>query len=115
MFGALRDAAPDVWGRRVIERRSGKSDLGEMNYLMFSPDDRAGALGFGLNQEPPAPLRKFNQTMDLVRLQELADATIADEDLLEGAEGLVQGKHGVSTHRAKPLVQLAASPHACCH
>lgn len=47
VFGALRDASPDYWGRRVIERHIGKSQLGEMDYLLYSPDDRAGALGFG--------------------------------------------------------------------
>jgi len=86
VFGALRDASPDYWGRRVIEKRSGKTELGEMDYLLFSPDDRAGALGFGLNPKPPAPLRKFKQTLDLARLQELADAIIADEELPQGAE-----------------------------
>src|SRR5690606_17894056 len=35
--------------------------------------------GFGLNVEPPAPLRRFNRTMDLERLQQLADLIIADE------------------------------------
>jgi hypothetical protein len=40
------------------------------------PDDRAGALGF----EPPAPLRRFNRTVDLERLQQLADLIIADEE-----------------------------------
>lgn len=55
VFGALRDAGPDYWGRRVIERHAGKPELSELDYLLYSPDDRAGALGFGLNQEPPAP------------------------------------------------------------
>ncbi len=86
IFGALRDASPDCWGRRIIEKRCGKTELGEMDYLLFSPDDRAGALGFGLNQEPPAPLQQFNQTMDLERLQEFADAIIHDENLPEGIE-----------------------------
>ena len=86
VFGALRDASPDFWGRRIIEKRSGKTSLSEMDYLLFSPDDRAGALGFGLSPEPPAPLRKFNQTMDLAQLQKLADAIIADEELPKGAE-----------------------------
>ena len=69
VFGALRDASPDYWGRRVIEKRSGRTQLGEIEYLLYSPDDRAGALGFGLNREPPAPRRKFNQTIELERLQ----------------------------------------------
>lgn len=79
MFGALRDAGPDYWGRRVIEKHAGKAQLGELDYLLESPDDRAGALGFGLNTEPPAPKRKFNQTIDLEKLQALADALVKDE------------------------------------
>ena len=81
MFGALRDASPDSWGRRVIEKRSGKAKLDEMDYLLHSPDDRAGALGFGLNAEPPAPKRTFNRTMDLAKLQALADIIISNEEL----------------------------------
>jgi len=80
VFGALRDASPDYWGRRVIERHLGHAKLGEVDYLLQSPDDRAGALGFGLNQAPPAPRRDFNKTLDLARLQAIADAITADED-----------------------------------
>ena len=47
VFGALRD-----WGRRVIEKHAGKPQLGELDYLLGSPDDRAGALGFGLRRRP---------------------------------------------------------------
>jgi serine/threonine-protein kinase HipA len=79
VFGALRDAGPDYWGRRVIEKHAGKPLLGELDYLLESPDDRAGALGFGLNNVPPAPLRKFNRTIDLEKLQTLADALVKDE------------------------------------
>ena len=106
VFGALRDASPDSWGRRVIEKYTGQTQLGEIDYLLHSPDDRAGALGFGLNQEPPAPRRKFNQTMELERLQELADLIIADEDLTDSAEAeqaqkLVDG-NGTSMGGARP-------------
>ncbi len=79
LFGALRDASPDFWGRRVIEKHAGVAALGELDYLLQSPDDRAGALGFGLNVEPPAPKRQFNRTIELARLQELADALIREE------------------------------------
>ncbi|MHB8741535.1 MAG: type II toxin-antitoxin system HipA family toxin [Sulfuricaulis sp.] len=79
VFGALRDAGPDYWGRHVIEKHSGKARLGELDYLLESPDDRAGALGFGMNKVPPAPKRKFNQTLDLEKLQSLADALVRDE------------------------------------
>jgi serine/threonine-protein kinase HipA len=81
VFGALRDASPDHWGRRVIQRHLGKAQPGELEYLLDSPDDRAGALGFGLNQTPPAPKRSFNQTLDLAKMQAIADAIVADEEL----------------------------------
>lgn len=86
IFGSLRDASPDHWGRRVIERHFGSPGPNELDYLLHSPDDRAGALGFGLNKEPPAPRRKFNHTLDLGKLQEFADAIIQDEELPKGAD-----------------------------
>jgi serine/threonine-protein kinase HipA len=79
VFGALRDAGPDFWGRRIIEEHAGKAKLSELEYLLESPDDRAGALGFGLNKVPPTPLRKFNKTLDLEKLQEMAEALVRDE------------------------------------
>ena len=84
VFGALRDASPDYWGRRVIQRHLGNARRGEMEYLLYSPDDRAGALGFGLNQTPPAPRRAFNQTLDLAKVQSIADAILADDDRPDG-------------------------------
>ena len=107
VFGALRDAGPDYWGRRVIEKHSGKSQLGELDYLLYSPDDRAGALGFGLNRKPPVPRREFNRTMDLEKLQTLANAVINDEDLhpdqeTEQAQGLLL--LGTSMGGARPKV-----------
>lgn len=86
MFGALRDAMPDYWGRRVIEKYSGKTGLNEFDYLMLGPDDRAGALGFGLNTMPPAPKRKYNQSLDLERLQTRAEAILNDDNIEADAE-----------------------------
>ena len=107
LFGALRDAGPDYWGRRVIERHSGKVQLSELDYLLHSPDDRAGALGFGLNQVPPAPKRAFNQTLELPKLQAIADALIRDEEMPdEAAMGQVEELLlvGTSMGGARPKV-----------
>jgi len=45
-FGAIRDAAPDAWGRRVIEahRRVPANSLPESEYLLGAGSDRVGAL-----------------------------------------------------------------------
>jgi serine/threonine-protein kinase HipA len=96
IFGALRDASPDYWGRRVIQCHLGKAQPSEMDYLLRSPDDRAGALGFGLNQTPPAPKRSFNRTLDLATVQAIADAIVADEDQPAaggGGDGVADADH----------------------
>lgn len=45
-FGGIRDAAPDAWGRRVIEaqRRVPANSLSEADYLLGAGSDRVGAL-----------------------------------------------------------------------
>ena len=70
----------------MIEKRSGKAILGEIDYLLESPDDRAGALGFGLGQEPPAPKRQFNKTLDLAKLQRIADDIVTGDISGQDAE-----------------------------
>jgi serine/threonine-protein kinase HipA len=84
-FGAIRDAMPDDWGRRVIEKHAGRIDLDEFDYLLEGPDDRAGALSFGLGTVPPAPRRNFNSAVDLEKLQRVAAAIVANEPLPSGS------------------------------
>jgi serine/threonine-protein kinase HipA len=84
-FGAIRDAMPDFWGRRIIERHTGHIQLEPFDYLMYGPDDRAGALGFGLNVKPPAPQRRFNRTLDLECIQAAADALLHDDPNIDGS------------------------------
>ncbi len=110
IFGALRDASPDHWGRRIIERHFGSPGPDELDYLLHSPDDRAGALSFGLNQEPPAPKRKFNRTMELEKLQAFADAIIRDEELprdpdAQQAQELIDGGTSMGGARPKAVVE----------
>lgn len=81
VFGAFRDAGPDHWGRQILERYAGKPELSEIDYLLHAPDDRAGALGFGLDPTPPTTAPGFNQTIHLERLQKMAMAVINDEPL----------------------------------
>lgn len=110
IFGALRDASPDHWGRRIIEKHAGKPQLNELDYLLYTPDDRAGALGFGLNPEPPAPRRTFNHTIDLARLQEFADKIVEDEELpqdpdAEQVQDLMEGGTSMGGARPKAVVE----------
>lgn len=78
--GAIRDAMPDAWGRMVIGRALGRRDLDPMDFLLNGPEDRAGALSFGLGTDPPPPVRDFNRVMQLPELREVARRLEAGED-----------------------------------
>ena len=113
-FGAIRDAMPDSWGRRVIEKRTGYPQLDEFGYLMESAEDRAGALGFGLDVEPPAPRRSFNQTPQLEQLQTAADAIINDDaepgdDVARQAEELLFLGSSMGGARPKTVIEDAGA------
>ena len=112
-FGAIRDAMPDYWGRLAIDRHLGVARLDEFDYLLHGPDDRVGALGFGLNVQPPAPPRRFNRTLDLARLQAAADdvaagrpPTGAHSERTRAEELLVAGT-ALGGARPKAMVRVA--------
>jgi len=81
MYGCIRDASPDAWGRRVILNKllgaKGKTadpaDLDEFTYLMESGSDRIGGLDFqksSTDYEPrlagEASLEELMQSADLI-------------------------------------------------
>ncbi|MFV5215528.1 type II toxin-antitoxin system HipA family toxin [Azonexus caeni] len=76
-FGGLRDAAPDAWGRRVIEarRRVPANTLTEADYLLEAGGDRVGALDVRAALDaPPRP-----SASDLRSLEYLLQAAEAVE------------------------------------
>jgi serine/threonine-protein kinase HipA len=84
LFGALRDASPDAWGRRVLESQLGRGGLSEAGILLNTPGDRAGALSFGESATPPAPAHAFNPVHRLDLLLEAAARIEQDLPPLEG-------------------------------
>ncbi len=51
VFGAMRDAGPDYWGRKLIERSQDRLGLSELEFLLAAGDERTGALGFSTGRE----------------------------------------------------------------
>jgi len=104
--GAVRDASPDAWGRRVIQAKLQRpeSDISEMDYLLNGPDDGAGNLRFGLTVQPPGPKRPFNRTHQLGALIDAAQMLEADgrmpHEVLETLEP------GTSMGGARPKVSI---------
>jgi serine/threonine-protein kinase HipA len=104
--GAVRDAGPDAWGRRVIEHNLERSaaDLQEIDYLLHGPQDGAGYLSFGLKAEPPAPKRQYNRTHQLAQLIEATQAI--EEGRPVAAHLLEQLNPGTSMGGARPKATI---------
>lgn len=104
LAGCLRDAAPDAWGRRVLNLRLASNpevDLSEMTYLLNSSSDRTGALDFQTSatryipRGEPATLEQLVEAADLIE----RGAPIPEE--LAAAAG-----HGTSIGGARPKALL---------
>ncbi|MDP9877640.1 serine/threonine-protein kinase HipA [Variovorax boronicumulans] len=104
--GAVRDAGPDAWGRRVIEHKLERSaaDLQEIDYLLHGPQDGAGYLSFGLKAEPPAPKRQHNRTHQLAEL--IAATQAIEEGRPVAAHLLEQLDPGTSMGGARPKATI---------
>ncbi|MCW8171034.1 type II toxin-antitoxin system HipA family toxin [Verminephrobacter aporrectodeae subsp. tuberculatae] len=104
--GAVRDAGPDAWGRRVIEHRLERSaaDLQEIDYLLHGPQDGAGYLSFGRKAEPPAPRRQYNRTHQLAELIAATQAIEAGRPV--AAHLLEQIDPGTSMGGARPKATI---------
>lgn len=74
-FGAIRDAMPDFWGRRVIENRLRvpPDSLPETRYLMEAGSNRFGALDIRSDLQSPASDGQLVPVSDLRYLLEAAD------------------------------------------
>ncbi|MDR1815581.1 MAG: HipA domain-containing protein [Clostridiales Family XIII bacterium] len=115
MFGAIRDATPDFWGRTLLERRFPGETLGELDYLLRSPDDHIGALGFGRDMWPsdPAPSGSaFNNVTTLEAFQEIADEIAFGKPGEQGVKGSLKVRietllmPGTSMGGARPKMQI---------
>lgn len=74
LFGGIRDAAPDAWGRRVIEAKLKvpPNSLPESSYLLHAGSERVGALDVRPNLQSE-PTEDVASTTSLQYLIEAAD------------------------------------------
>jgi serine/threonine-protein kinase HipA len=92
LFGGIRDAAPDGWGRHLLKRAAEPFGihLSDFDFLTLAGDDyRVGALGFGPDLSGPRRVRPKwfpreipGEHLDLAQLVEEAHLAVEDEDEL---------------------------------
>jgi serine/threonine-protein kinase HipA len=77
LFNGIRDAAPDGWGRHLMDRVAGAQALSEFDYLVATGESRVGALAFGPDLEGPrrmAPWTDAELAGESLNLAEMIDA-----------------------------------------
>ncbi|MCP3872768.1 MAG: HipA domain-containing protein [Desulfobacteraceae bacterium] len=60
LFGGIRDASPDNWGRQILDSIKEGKTLTEFDYLTSSNIDRVGALAFGPDLSGPQRVFPFH-------------------------------------------------------
>jgi serine/threonine-protein kinase HipA len=105
-FGGLRDAAPDAWGRRVIEAklRVPANSLDELTYLLEAGSDRVGALDVreSLEADPKQPAGALTS---LPYLLQAAEAIEAGEEIPAGLIPYLGGAPSAGGARPKASVR----------
>lgn len=107
LAGCLRDAAPDAWGRRVINltlASDPEAYLDEMTYMLSSSSDRIGALDF---QGSPTDYVPRGEAASLEQLIDAAALTESGAPI--PAELAAAAAHGTSIGGARPKATLTDS------
>ena len=105
LHGCIADAAPDAWGRRVIQHRTRRrdADLSMLAYLLISASDRIGALDFQASATSYVP-----RTTASASLADLAEAAARVEEGRSLPPALEDALlHGTSIGGARPKAALS--------
>jgi serine/threonine-protein kinase HipA len=107
VFSGIRDAAPDGWGRHLLNRAAGELELSEFDYLVRSGDDRVGSLAFGPTPEKPERLAYngeiiSDERFSVEELQEIVAKGIAREGYSKALKRMFyRGSSGLGGARPK--------------
>lgn len=108
LFGALRDATPDAWGRRVIENRlrAPPNGLPESVYLDHAGPHRTGALDVRESPTSPPAGGALPAVVDLRHLLDAAARIEEDEPVPAHLEAFFAGGPSVGGARPKAVVTV---------
>ncbi len=119
LFGGIRDAAPDGWGRRVIESRlhAPLNSLPESVYLMEAGSERAGALDIRPSIQSPAKVGHGANIQSLEYLLQAAERIEAGlpvptnlEDFFDAGSSMGGMRPKATVHDANGDLWLAKFP-----
>ena len=105
-FGGIRDAAPDAWGRRVIEARhqAPANSLPESTYLLEAGSERVGALDVRVSLQAPAHVAR-GSIQSLAYLLEAAERIEAGLPIPDELADIFTAGSGLGGMRPKASVR----------
>ncbi|MDB5773157.1 MAG: phosphatidylinositol kinase [Burkholderia sp.] len=105
-FGGIRDAAPDAWGRRVIEAKlkAPANSLPESTYLLEAGSNRIGALDVRMSVKSPLHAGE-NPISELSYLLEAAERIEAGMPVPARLEAIFNGGSALGGARPKATVR----------
>jgi serine/threonine-protein kinase HipA len=105
-FGGIRDAAPDSWGRRVIEARLRKpvNSLRESDYLLEAGSDRVGALDVRETLDSPTS-RPASEKRSLEYILEAAERIEAGDPVPANLMDMLGGVPSAGGARPKASIR----------
>lgn len=106
LFGAVRDASPDAWGRRVIENslRAPPNGLPESTYLDLAGPNRAGALDIRDTPNSGPKDGGLPSIMELHHLREAAARIEEGEEVPAHLQHLFAGGPSLGGARPKAVI-----------
>ena len=106
IFGGIRDAAADAWGRRVIEAKLKvpPNSLPESQYLLHTGSDRVGALDVRQTTRD-APVQGASGITDLEYLMDAAERIDEGEPIPASLEAIFVGGTALGGARPKASVR----------
>lgn len=113
LFGGVRDAAPDAWGRRVIEakRKVPANSLPESTYLLEAGANRTGALDITLDGQPARSLDTSIDIKQLVYLQDAAERIEAGTPLPANLHAIFDAGSSMGGMRPKATLIVEDGSH----
>lgn len=106
LFNGIRDAAPDGWGRHIMDRAAGARALSEFDYLVATNDGRVGALAFGPDLSGPRRVLQWTEDRFDGEVLDLAGMLTAVRELDDAEELPPEHRHfllrGSSLGGARP-------------
>lgn len=105
-FGVFRDAAPDRWGRRLIENKLRRvGPLPESVYMTHAGNNRTGALDFRDSPTTPERAVELAQILDLGYLKVAAERVEAGETIPARLEKIFDAGPSMGGARPKAVIE----------